>query len=155
MSNFWPNFSYNVSVWVQKWWKNMPTYHTVSLSHIHSGYTSSEQPVQAPISSVHCCLATPKRPWMRMQRSSFAHTSAIRAYCQLYYCALYTCDHRKSHVSSKRINNNNNNSAYCMIHFLTSNIYVAFWAARMHSIFFESPEWGTIGIFLKKNMAVL
>ena len=25
---------------------------------------------------------------MQMQRSSFAHTSAIRAYCQLYYCVL-------------------------------------------------------------------
>ena len=56
------------------------------LSHIHSGYTSSEQPVQAPSSSVQCSVTTLKWPWMQMQHSGFAHTSAIRAYCQLYYC---------------------------------------------------------------------
>ena len=62
--------------------------HNVTLSHIHNGYTSSEQPVQAPNSSVWCCLSTPKQPWMQMQRSSFTHTSVIRAYCQLYYCEM-------------------------------------------------------------------
>ena len=36
--------------------------HTVTLSHIYSGYTSSEQPVQAPNSSVQCYLATPYWP---------------------------------------------------------------------------------------------
>ena len=62
--------------------------YTLTLSHIHSGYTSSEQPVQAPNSSVCCCLAIPKRPWMQMQNSSFTHMSAIRAYCQLFHCVL-------------------------------------------------------------------
>ena len=61
--------------------------HTVTLSHIHSGYSCSEQPVQAPNQEYWCFLATPKGPRMQMQRSSFAHTRAIRAYCQLYYCA--------------------------------------------------------------------
>ena len=54
----------------------------MTLSYIHSGYTRSEQPVQAPNST------TPKRPWMQMQHLSFAHMSEIRAYCQLYYCDL-------------------------------------------------------------------
>ena len=58
----------------------------MTLSHIHSGYSCSEQPVQAPNREYWCFLATPKWPWMQMQCSSFAHTSAIRAYCQIYYC---------------------------------------------------------------------
>ena len=58
----------------------------MTLSHIHSGYTRSEQPVQAPNQAYWCCLATPKRHWMQMQCSTFAQTCAIRAYCQLYYC---------------------------------------------------------------------
>ena len=33
---------------------------TMTISQIHSGYTSSEQLVQAPNSSVQCCLAMPK-----------------------------------------------------------------------------------------------
>ena len=36
--------------------------HIVILSYIHSGYTSSEQPVQASNSSVWCCLTMPKWP---------------------------------------------------------------------------------------------
>ena len=35
---------------------------TVTLSHIHSGYTHSEQPVQAPNRVYWCYLAMPKRP---------------------------------------------------------------------------------------------
>ena len=60
----------------------------MTLSYIHSGDTSSEQPVQAPNFRVRCCLAMPKRPWMQIQRSSFVHMCAIKAYCQLYCCAL-------------------------------------------------------------------
>ena len=36
--------------------------HFMTLSHIHGGYTRSEQPVQAPNQVHWCCLATPKRP---------------------------------------------------------------------------------------------
>ena len=63
--------------------KNSSWNHIMTLSHIHSGYTRSKQPVQAPNWVYWCCLATPKRPWMQMQCSSFTCTSAIRAYCQI------------------------------------------------------------------------
>ena len=68
--------------------------HTVTLSHIYSGYTCSEQPVQAPNRVCWCCLAMPKQPWMQMQCSICARMRAIRAYYQLYYygVGLVTCD---------------------------------------------------------------
>ena len=65
---------YHYSIFYQK--------HTVTLSHIHSGYSCSEQPVQASIQEYWVFFAMPKRPWMQMQRSSFAYKSAIRAYCR-------------------------------------------------------------------------
>ena len=58
----------------------------------------SEQQVQAPNCVYWCCLALPKQPKMQMQRLSFAHTSAIRAYCQLYYCENYTIEYALSPV---------------------------------------------------------
>ena len=60
--------------------------HTKTLSHLHIGCRPFCPGCLAAAQTDRYCLATPKRPWMQMQRSSFARTIAIRAYCQLYYC---------------------------------------------------------------------
>ena len=52
---------------------------------------------------------------MQMQRSSFAHKSIIRAYCQLHYCALiYTYDINQ--------NNYNYSSRRCSTRMLSMNL---------------------------------
>ena len=66
-----------------RWGYNQRKIHTVTLPHIHSGYTISEQPVQAPNWMHWCYLATPKQPWMQMKCSTFTPTHVIRAYCHL------------------------------------------------------------------------
>ena len=62
------------------------TNHTKTLSHLHSGYRPVCAGCLAAVQTDQYCLATPTRPWIQMQFSSFACTIAIRAYCQLYYC---------------------------------------------------------------------
>ena len=61
--------------------------HTMTSSHLHSGYRPFCASCLAAVQTNWCCLVMPKRPSMQMQCSSFARTIAIRAYCQLYYCA--------------------------------------------------------------------
>ena len=46
----------------EKNYTQFPAYHTVTLFNIHSGYSCSEQAVQAPNQEYWCFLATPKRP---------------------------------------------------------------------------------------------
>ena len=67
---------------------NIMVSHTKTLSHLHSGYRSFCAGCLAALQTNRCCLAMPKRPWMQMQRSSFDHTIAMRAYCQQYYCGI-------------------------------------------------------------------
>ena len=64
-------------------------FNTLTLFHIHSGHSCSEQQLQAPNEEYWCCLPTPKRTRRQMQPSSFAHMSATRAYCQLCYCVVF------------------------------------------------------------------
>ena len=53
--------------------------HTVTLSHIHSEYTCSEQPTQAANRVYLCCFSLLKQPWLQLQYSIWTHMQEIRA----------------------------------------------------------------------------
>ena len=65
-------------LWYNKWNYNHNP-HTMTLSYLHSGYRPFCADCLATVQTHQCCLATPKQPWMQMQRSSFARMITIRA----------------------------------------------------------------------------